>query len=102
MKRMMLAVFLVFGVVVTAQEGAATLPKNRWWLQPGQPLAIQGSSEPSLLIALVTAGGFKAGQEQWVPASTPIKLTNTATVPIDFLRFEFKTRPLGTSRFEKR
>jgi hypothetical protein len=70
---------------------------TRLWLQPGQPVAIQGSSEPSLLIALATGGGFKAGQEQWVPASTPIRLSNSGTLPIDFLRFELKT-PAQTAR----
>jgi hypothetical protein len=70
---------------------------TRLWLPPGQPLAIQGSNEPSLLIALATAGGFKAGQEQWVAASTPISLNNTGTVPIDVLRFELKT-PAQTAR----
>jgi hypothetical protein len=50
-----------------------------------------------LIIALAGGGGARAGQEQWVPASTDVTLQNSGKTPIDFLRFDFKTSP-ETSR----
>ena len=66
---------------------------TRVWVPAGGSLELGAAPQPALLIALATAGGIKAGQDQWVPAKAEVTLHNTGTTPIDFLRIDFKTPP---------
>ena len=50
-----------------------------------------------LLIALAPTGGMAAGQERWVAAGQSAMLTNSSRTATDFLRFDFRTRPLAGS-----
>lgn len=70
---------------------------SRLWVQPGQELAIAAGIQPSLLIALAPSGGMAAGQERWVAAGQSAMLTNSSRTATDFLRFDFRTRPLAGS-----
>jgi hypothetical protein len=62
---------------------------SRIWVNPGQRVNITAAGEPALLIAL------KTGQEQWLPAQAATELSNPGDSPVDFLRFDLKTRPAG-------
>ena len=66
---------------------------TRLWVPAGGSLELGSAPQPALIIALATAGGSKAGQEQWAPAKVEVTLNNTGTTPIDFLRIDFKTQP---------
>ena len=71
---------------------------SRVWVQPGDQIDVVASGEPTMLIALRDGMDIKAGQERWVPASSVLPLKNETNTAIDFLRFDFKTRPVGTNR----
>jgi hypothetical protein len=66
---------------------------SRIWVSPGQRLDIRTAEEPALLIALTSGSGSNAGEHRWLPARGSMELSNSAASPIDFLRFDFKTRP---------
>jgi hypothetical protein len=70
---------------------------SRLWVSPGQRLEIETADEPALLIALSSAAGLNAGQHQWLPARRSSELSNPGPSPIDFLRFDLKTRPTGVT-----
>jgi hypothetical protein len=72
------------------------------------------ATEPSLLIALsageITTSGVKSkaqklrlvmGQEKWVAVNQQEQLENSGKVPVEMLRFDFKTRPLSKEELEK-
>jgi hypothetical protein len=67
---------------------------SRHWVQPGQALPVSTAAEPSLLIALAAGSEFRPGQEKWIPPANTVRVHNTSATPIDFLQFEFKTRPV--------
>ena len=71
---------------------------SRVWAQPGQEIEIAASGEPVLLIALADGAELRTGQERWVPASNVVRVRNSGPAAIDFLRFDFKTRPAGTGQ----
>lgn len=71
---------------------------SRVWIQPGAKLALATDARPALLIALQSAGGFKAGEERFLGPSSSTTLSNTGTAPIDFLRFDLKTMPAAGTR----
>lgn len=71
---------------------------SRVWAQPGMETAVRTSAEPAMLIALDRGAGFKTGQERWVPASSVVRIKNETMSALDFLRFDFKTRPVGSNR----
>lgn len=71
---------------------------SRLWAMPGSVATFTTGADPALVIALMAGGHFTAGQVRWVPASSGSRLDNPGTVPIDFLRFDFKTPPSGTTR----
>ena len=71
---------------------------SRLWARPGEAIAIARSPEPALLVALGDGAGLTTGQVRWIPASTEATFTNAGENPLDFLRFDFKTRPTGTVR----
>jgi hypothetical protein len=71
---------------------------SRVWARPGEKVTIAASSEPALVIALGAGAGFTAGQARWVPASSETTIQNTSAEAIDFLRFDFRTSPVGTAR----
>jgi len=66
---------------------------SRVWVPAGHETEIATSAEPSLIIALGPGAGFEAGQERWLPPLWSVRLMNSATAAIEFLRFDFKTRP---------
>ena len=66
---------------------------SRVWVEPGQQLVIAAHTQPALVIALAPGDGRAAGQERWVAAGQSTTLANTGSSAIDFLRFDFKTRP---------
>jgi hypothetical protein len=70
---------------------------SRVWVGSGQRVTVRADAEPALLIALAPGNGISAGQERWVEASGSIELANTGAAPVDFLRFDFKTRPAASS-----
>jgi hypothetical protein len=70
---------------------------SRVWVQPRQELTIAAETQPALLIALASGGGMSAGQERWVAQGRSITLANSGKAALDFLRFDFKTRPQGES-----
>jgi hypothetical protein len=75
---------------------------------PGRSTRVDtAASEPALLIALrdtplrapdgpPTVLG--TGQERWVPARAAVVLDNAGREPSEFLRFDFKTVPVSSSR----
>ena len=71
---------------------------SRVWVNPGEDLQVRTAAEPALIIALMATDRFGAGKEWWVGSSSSIEVPNGAAAPIDFLRFDFKTRPVATSR----
>jgi hypothetical protein len=71
---------------------------SRVWLKPGERMKVTTAEEPALIIALARTADFNAGQEWWVASSGSVELANRGDVPIDFLRFDLKTRPVVTSR----
>jgi hypothetical protein len=70
---------------------------SRLWVNPGQRLEIKAAEEPALLISLGSGPGVNAGQHHWLPAHRSSELSNSGAAPIDFLRFDLKTRPPGTT-----
>ncbi len=66
---------------------------SRIWIQPGQALDVTTAAEPALLIALQSSGDATVGQERWIEPLTSMKWSNAGSRPIDFLRFDFRTRP---------
>lgn len=70
---------------------------SRLWVDPGQRLEIKTAEEPALLIALSAGPGVNAGQHYWLPAHRSSELSNSGPSPIDFLRFDLKTRPSGAT-----
>ena len=72
---------------------------SRIWVTPGATVDVRAGAEPALLIALTDGAGFTRGQERWVTASSAMQLVHEGAAPIDFLRFDFKTRP--SSRTER-
>lgn len=83
---------------VVTQFDHPQLRISRVWAAPGENVDVTASAEPILLIALREGAGFRAGQERWIAPTTKMQIKNTATEPIDFLRFEFKTPPVATQR----
>jgi hypothetical protein len=71
---------------------------SRVWVSPGARLKVATGAEPALLIALASGGAFTAGHEWWVGESGSVELTNDGHAPVDFLRFDLKTRPVVSSR----
>lgn len=71
---------------------------SRLWVNPGANLQVTTAAEPALIIALAATDRFQPGKEWWVGPSSSLEVPNGAGAPIDFLRFDFKTRPLVTSR----
>ena len=72
----------------------------------GRALQLEAkASEPSLLIALQPAQlresgtdrTFSPGQERWIARSTTLAFENRGPGPAEFLRFDFKTAPIGSS-----
>jgi hypothetical protein len=73
------------------------------------------AEEPTLLVAL-TEANFKAskaksktakgklalGQIRWLAVNQSEQIENTGKAPIEFLRFDFKTKPLSKEELEKR
>jgi hypothetical protein len=74
----------------------AQMRVSRLWLQPGEKSTIAAGAQPALVIALMSSGGFTAGQVRWVGADRATALENPGPTPIDFLRFDFKTPPAAT------
>jgi hypothetical protein len=66
---------------------------SRVGVKPGETVSLAASGEPALLIALQDGPSFPRGQEQWLDAGKSVELKNPMPQPIDFLRFDFKTRP---------
>lgn len=66
---------------------------SRVWVQPGQKLEITTGAEPSLLIAMAATGGTSLGQATWIASGGSTRLTNAGAVPVDVLKFDFKTTP---------
>ena len=73
---------------------------------PGRPMRlVAATAEPALLIALqdaqVRGSGaeitLRPGQERWIDASTTWAFENRGSGPTEFLRFDFKTAPIGSS-----
>lgn len=71
---------------------------SRLWVPAGQKLTVKTTTEPALIVAIATTPEFKAGREWWVTPSGSIELVNSGPAPVDFLRFDLKTRPIATSR----
>jgi len=79
---------------------------SRLAIAAGQQLDVRTTpQEPALLIAL-TPGSIEGepaaaavalvpGQERWMDANTSRRLRNAGTAPLELLRFDFKTAPLG-------
>lgn len=88
---------------------------TRFVCAPGKKIEIStGSGEPALLIYLSSAkfsnarkGGRTApfrvepGQTRWIAFSQTENLENTGVAPAEFLRFDFKTRPLPVQELER-
>jgi hypothetical protein len=70
---------------------------SRLWAAPGEKLAVKTEAQPALIIALVSGGGSKAGEVQWLTVGGGTTLHNSSTTPIDFLRLDFKTPPAGAT-----
>ena len=68
---------------------------SRVWVGPGQRLEIEAAEEPGLLIALTSGSGSNAGEHRWLPARGSSELSNSGASPIDYLRFDLKTRPIS-------
>jgi hypothetical protein len=66
---------------------------SRVWVGAGQRLEITAAEDPSLLIALTSGLDSSAGQHRWLPARGFAEVSNSGALPIDFLRFDLKTRP---------
>jgi hypothetical protein len=49
-----------------------------------------------LMIALARGAGLNVGESKWIESSARARFSNTTAVPIDLLRFDFKTRPVET------
>jgi len=81
--------------VVHFDHGQARI--SRVWVMPGVPVELSAALEPVLIIALNEGAGFKRGQERWIPASSAVQLTHQGAAPLDFLRFDFKTRPSSST-----
>ena len=73
---------------------------------PGRSLRLSADgSEPSLLIAFQAAQlrekdsdvTVRMGQERWIPAGSDLSFENVGSQPGEFLRFDFKTKPLASS-----
>lgn len=71
---------------------------SRLWVIPGQSIEIAAASDPALIIALANGAGLNVGETKWVEPSDGVRFANASTVPIDLLRFDFKTRPVETRR----
>lgn len=86
------------GVEPVVQFDHSQVRVSRLWLNAGQKLTVKMTSEPALIIAMARTADFTAGQEWWVSPSGSVELANTGNAPIDFLRFDLKSRPVATSR----
>lgn len=73
---------------------------------PGRPMRLlAAASDPALLITLqeaqVHASGagitLRPGQERWLDAGATWAFENRGSGPAEFLRFDFKTAPIGSS-----
>jgi hypothetical protein len=73
---------------------------------PGRSLRVAATpSEPSLLIALQAAQlresgadvSLRLGQERWIAVNAALAFENRGVRPNEFLRFDFKTAPIGSS-----
>ena len=71
---------------------------SRLWLPPGQTIEISTATEPALIVALQSGGGYHAGEERWLDRSSATTLSNSGAAPIDFLRFDLKTPPAASTR----
>ena len=64
-----------------------------------------GAAEPSLLIAFQPAQlrdrgsdvTMRVGQERWIPAGSTVTFENVGSRSSEFLRFDFKTKPIASS-----
>ena len=64
-----------------------------------------GTSEPSLLIAFQAAQlrdkgsdvTMRVGQERWIPAGSTVTFENVGLQSSEFLRLDFKTKPITSS-----
>jgi hypothetical protein len=73
------------------------LQVSRVWARPGEDIDITAGAEPAMLIALGKGAGFAIGEARWVPASSVVRLKNVTASTVDFLRFDFRTRPGETA-----
>ena len=69
---------------------------SRVWIQPNQEVEISATAQPVLVISLKSGTGMAPGETKWIDASTTTRLRNLTTLPIDVLRFDFKTQPPQT------
>ena len=66
---------------------------------------VTGSSEPSLVVAVEATqvrwsgetSAIRAGQERWIRPGTTVTVDNISSAPSEFLRFDFKTRPVTST-----
>ena len=68
---------------------------SRVWVAPGQSIEIAAGSDPVLMIALAGGAGLNVGESKWIESSARARFANGSSRPIDLLRFDFKTRPMG-------
>jgi hypothetical protein len=66
---------------------------SRLWLPAGRQLQLTADARPVLLVAMAANGGSKPGQVTWIAAGGSAALANSGTIPIDYLRFDFKSSP---------
>ena len=69
---------------------------SRVWVAPRQSIEIVAAGAPVLMIVLANGAGFKVGESKWLEPSARARFANASALPIDLLRFDFKTRPVET------
>jgi hypothetical protein len=84
------------GAEAVAQFNHPQVRISRVWVSPGQSIEIAAAGEPVLMIALARGAGLNVGESKWIESSARARFSNTTAVPIDLLRFDFKTRPVET------
>jgi hypothetical protein len=69
---------------------------SRVWVSPGEDIDIGAGEAPALVIALADGTGLKTGATRWLDAGSNARFTNTASRPVDLLRFDLRTPPRAT------